>query len=114
MATLLDTVNNTRTETINKHFDAAKAELEEQVKAEPLKTKFLIYAGCVSDEVTAEIAYRFNEGGVMAKAVKSWMFQRAHLVVETSLPENFVHETPVVEETKSEEVTTEEEEKKEE
>ena len=47
MASLLDTINNVRKATIEQHFAAAKAEFEEQIKSNPVQTKFTIYAGCV-------------------------------------------------------------------
>ena len=107
MATLLETINATREETISKHYAAAKAQFEEQVKSAPLKTEFCIYAGCVSDNITEEIAHRFSAGGVNATVVKAGWVSHPHLIVKTSLPQDLIHEKPE-EEVKEEEKPKEE------
>ncbi|CAH6418172.1 Hypothetical protein HVR_LOCUS47 [uncultured virus] len=117
MATLLETINATREETISKHYAAAKAQFEEQVKSAPLKTEFCIYAGCVSDNITEEIAHRFSAGGVNATVVKAGWVSHPHLIVKTSLPQDLIHEKPeeeVKEEEKPKEEVKEEEKPKEE
>lgn len=108
MATLLDNINIAREATIAIHYSAAVAELEEKAKNEPLKTKFHIYAGCVSEDVTTEIAHRFNQGGIKANVVKGGIFTTQwYITAETALPSHLVHEeakvdqeVPVTEEVK--------------
>lgn len=108
MSTLLETVNTTRENTIATHYAAAAAELEEKIRAEPLKRVFIIHAGCVSDQVMEEIAHRFKIGGVKATPVKSGYITRAYIIAEPDLPTTLIHEEPKpeskpeVEETKSE------------
>jgi len=110
MATLLENINTARETTISSHYSAAVAELEEKVKFEPLKTSFLIYAGCVSEDVTLEIAHRFNAGGVKATPAKSGLVStKWHIVAEPTLPVHLIHEQPkLTEEVKSEESKPEE------
>lgn len=92
MATLLETLNTSREETISKHYGAATAELKEKITAEPLKTVFHIYSGCVSKEITNEIAHRFNAGGVKATPQKGGVVStQYYLTVEVDLPEVLVH-----------------------
>ena len=99
METLLETLNTTREETISLHYGAAAAELKEMVKKEPLRKLFHIKAGCVSEEITNEIAHRFNSGGVKTTPYKSGMLSTQHyLSVDVSLPENLVHPETVKEE----------------
>ena len=108
MATL-ENINIARENTITTHYSAAVAELEEKIKDEPLKTTFHIYAGCISKDVTNEIAHRFNQGGIKAVPTKGGFFvTQWYLTVETSLPVHLVHEEvkPKEEEVK-EEVTPE-------
>jgi hypothetical protein len=108
MATLLDTLNTTREEQISKHYGAATAELKDKIESEPLKTQFSIYSGCVSKEITSEIAHRFNIGGLKAVINKTGIVStQYYLTVNVSLPENLVH--PVEE--KEENVEKKEEEK---
>lgn len=92
MTTLLESLNTTREETIAKHYGAAAAELKDKITTEPLKTTFHIYAGCVSKEVSAEIAHRLNVGGLTATVCKSGLVStQYYLTVEIELPENLVH-----------------------
>lgn len=105
MATLLGTLNSIREQTITKHYDAAIAELNEKIEAEPLKTVFHIKAGCVSREITDEIARRFNNGGLLTTACRTGLLSTYnYLTVEVSLPEHLV---PLVKEEKREESTVE-------
>ena len=91
METLLETLNTTREETISLHYGAATAELKEMVKKEPLRTLFIIRAGCVSEEITFEIARRFTSGGVKTTACKGGFVSTQHyLTVDVSLPEHLV------------------------
>jgi len=92
MATL-ENINTARENTIATHYAASIAELEEKVKNEPLKTSFHIYAGCVSKDVTQEIAHRFNQGGIKATPVKGGFFTTQwYITVETTLPGHLIHE----------------------
>lgn len=107
MTSLLVTLNTTREETISTHYDAAVAELKDKIKAEPLKTVFHIYAGCVSEKITAEIAHRLNNTGIKATLGRSGIFTTGYyLTVDVSLPETLVHEEKK-EEKKEEEVKEE-------
>ena len=93
MATVLDTINVIREETISIHYSAAFAELQDKVKAEPLRTVFHIYSGCVSEKVAAEIAHRFVNGGIKAIPSKTGVVSTQHyLIVDVALPQNFIHE----------------------
>jgi hypothetical protein len=115
MESLLETVNITREEQINKHYAAATAELKEKIADHPLKTTFHIYSGCISREITAEIAHRFNAGGVKTTANEYGILtSNYYLTVDISLPEALVHpeqvQKPEIVEEKVEvtiEVTTE-------
>lgn len=107
MATLLETLNTSREETISKHYGAATAELKEKITAEPLKTVFNIYSGCVSKEITTEISHRFNAGGVKATECKGGVVStQYYLTVEVALPQTLVHEVKDHSEEKQE-LTTE-------
>jgi len=109
MATLLETLNTTREETLAKHYKAATTELDEKLKEEPLKTTFHIYAGCVSKDVTHEIAYRINSGGAKATVCKTGLVStQYYLNVEVTLPEYLVHPEEKKEEKKEEETEGEE------
>lgn len=118
MASLLESINTTREETIATHYGAAVAELQAKVKEEPLKTTFHIYAGCVSRKITDEIAHRFDAGGLKAVVETSGLISSSYyLTVDVSLPENLVHakkEEEKKEEEKKEEEKKEEEKKEEE
>ena len=117
MATLIETLNATREDTISTHYGAASAELKDKIKAEPLRTTFHVYAGCVSKPVTAEIAARFNSQGLKATPeVRGWVLAEHFLTVEVTLPESLVHieEPAKVDEVKPVEITTVEETKAEE
>lgn len=92
METLLETLNITREEQINKHYAAATAELKEKIADQPLKTTFQIYSGCISKEITAEIAHRFNAGGVKTTANEYGLLSSGYyLTVDISLPEALIH-----------------------
>lgn len=90
MTTLLEKVNTTREKTISFHYMAASVELQEKIKDEPLKNKFDICSGCISEDVTRELAHRFNIGGIKATPTKGWLSW--YLVVETTLPVDLVHD----------------------
>ena len=108
MATL-ENINTAREHTIATHYSASIAELEEKVKNEPLKTSFHIYAGCVSKDVTQEIAHRFNTVGIKATPTKGGFFTTQwYITVETTLPSHLVHEKIKVEEKPTEEIKVEE------
>jgi len=93
MPNLLETLNISREETILKHHGAAVAELKSRIESEPLRTEFYIYSGCVSEEITKEIAHRLNNGGVKAVPSKSGtLIVKHYLTVSVELPEQLVHE----------------------
>lgn len=104
---LIDTVNGFREETLDKHYRAALAELDEKVRNEPLRTVFNIRAGCISKEVTNEIVRRFNAGGSNAVYNYGGVFRTYHyLTVTLPLPPHLVkEEVKEPEETKEETVT---------
>jgi hypothetical protein len=92
MATLLETLNTTREETISLHYGAAAAELKDMVKKEPLRKLFYIKAGCVSEEITNEISHRFNAGGVNSTPSKGGIVStQYYLTVDVTLPDNLIH-----------------------
>lgn len=91
MTSLLESVNTVRESTINKHYLAATAELNEKIKSEPLNTSYHIYSGCISKDVTHELARRFTNGNVKAIPVKGGLFfNQWYLEVEPTLPTNFI------------------------
>lgn len=92
MAALLETLNITREETISDHYGAASAELKHKIQAEPLRTTFNIFSGCVSKEITTEISHRFNAAGLKTNIVKSGIVSTTYsLSVEVALPEHLLH-----------------------
>lgn len=93
MDTLAKTISNIRDETLNIHFGAALAELKDKIKCEPLRTTFYIYSGCVSKEVTAEIAHRFAAGNNCIATCHSTglLTSTFYLKVKIALPDHLVH-----------------------
>jgi len=57
---LSDIIIETRERTITTAYNAAVAELKSLIEKNPFQTTFNISAGCVSEEMTEEIARRFN------------------------------------------------------
>jgi len=66
MSNLADIIYNTREETITAFYNGAIEQIKNLVATNPFQTTFTITAGCVSHEMTTEIAKRFNMGGVKA------------------------------------------------
>lgn len=92
MATLLETINLTREQTISTHYDAALTELKDKVKTSPLQTSFKIESGCVSKDIASEISFRFNAGGIKSSVATGGLLSTTyHLTVEVSLPQTLVH-----------------------
>ncbi len=92
----LTEVNQIREEKISNHYNAAYAELRDKIVAEPLRTNFQIYAGCVSEEIAKEIAHRFEVKGTTAKVASSGIFISTwYLDITIDLPTNLVHAVPV-------------------
>lgn len=100
---LLSSINSSREEIISSNYKAAFLELQDKVKIDPLRVKFNIYAGCVSEDMTKEIAHRFVAENITATPSKYGLFSTTHyLQVVIALPENLVHkdateDKPVVE-----------------
>lgn len=89
MTTLLYTWANTKEEVLRLHYEAAKGELYEKVKAEPMRTNFHIRAGCVSDEVAEEIVKRFDKDGLITSLVPAGIFRSRYVDVKlVSKPTN--------------------------
>lgn len=61
---LLHNLNVLRESTVSTYYSAAVAELKDKIKSEPLKKSHEIYSGCISKDITEEIAKRFRSGGV--------------------------------------------------
>ncbi|HSW77047.1 MAG TPA: hypothetical protein VLG50_08365 [Candidatus Saccharimonadales bacterium] len=59
-------INATREETICNNYNAAVAQIKNLVEKNPFQTSFKVDAGCISSEMTNEIARRFNQGGIKA------------------------------------------------
>ena len=58
---LLSTIiNNKREHTISLNYNTALAELCQMVECSPYQCTFSISAGCISSEITHQIAKRFN------------------------------------------------------
>jgi hypothetical protein len=89
MTSLIQSINTKREETIAKHYEEALSDLQKQVELNPLQTKFFIYAGCVSSEITKEIARRFNLEGIKTEVCRSGLLTSTwYLDVEAELPES--------------------------
>ncbi len=92
MTDLLTTINNIREETLSAHYNAAVAELQEKIKQNPLKSTFFIYSGCVSEEITSEIAYRFQNGNLKAEVRTSGLVSSIYyLEITVALPSTLIH-----------------------
>lgn len=88
----LTEVNSIREEKISNHYNAAYAELRDKIVAEPLRTNFEIYSGCVSEEIAKEIAHRFQAKGTRATVVKYGIWStKWYLEVVIDLPSNLIH-----------------------
>jgi hypothetical protein len=67
---LSDIIYNMREETIAANYNAAISQVKELVGNNPFQTTFTVTAGCVSQEMTREIAKRFNVGGIVKAIVQ--------------------------------------------
>jgi hypothetical protein len=93
MASVIESINNIREEKIVHYYNAALAELEEKVKAEPLNTLFYIYSGCVSEEIAKEIAHRLSSDKTEISVSKGGIFMTTwYLTINIKLPETLIHE----------------------
>ena len=98
MESLVDTVDNLREETLALHTSTAFAELKAYIKSEPLKTKFFIYAGCISKDVATEIAHRFTVGnGYIATVCTKTLSSTVYLEITIPLSKNLIHEETIPE-----------------
>ena len=87
MNTDLSMLNKIREETISRHYRAAYTELKEKIQEEPLKSNFSIYSGCISSDITTEIAKRFNNGNIKAIVCKNGILRICYyLDVTVKLP----------------------------
>lgn len=83
MSSLIETLNQTREETLDAHYRAAVAELTQKIKDTPLGTTFQVY--CCSDKVIAEeVTRRFNAGGVKTECVSG--MRSTYLSINLDLP----------------------------
>lgn len=93
IASLLDTINNIRETTITSHYNAAVADLQDQIKNSPLQTKFIVYSGCVSEEIAREIASRIQTSNITATVQTTGFFTTTYyLDIEVGLPASLIHE----------------------
>ena len=91
----LGLVNKIREEKISNHYNAAFSELRDKITAEPLRVKFDIYSGCISEDITREISHRLNTKGIQARMEKYGLFTTNwYLQVEIKLPLSLVHPDP--------------------
>jgi len=67
---IADIIYNTREETITANYNAAISQVKELVSNNPFQTTFTITSGCISQEMTKEIARRFNTGGIVKAIVQ--------------------------------------------
>ncbi len=89
---LLETLNISREDTIVRHYRAATAQLKQIISSDPLISKVTITAGCVSEDIAKEIAYRFNNQGLKSTINVSGLFKNNYyLEVEIPLPESLTH-----------------------
>lgn len=92
MSLLLTSLNISREDTISKHYRAATAQLKQIISHDPLTSKVTITAGCVSEDITKEIAFRFIAEGLNTIYINSGLFSNYHcLEVEIPLPESLDH-----------------------
>jgi hypothetical protein len=93
MATLIETINSTREDTLSLHHGAALAELQDKIKNQPLKTKYYVYSGCVSSDIANEIAHRFNNGGIKTNVCTSGLMStQYYLTIDIVLPNTLNHD----------------------
>ena len=103
MSKLLHTINEAREMVIHTHYSACIAQIKDYVAKSPLKTEFYVTAGCVSEQITNEIAHRLNQEGIIATPTYSGIFTTKYYIhIKVKLPEVLVHE-------KAEEVIVKEE-----
>lgn len=67
---LADLIQNTRDEAISICYNAAVEQIKSFVHNNPFQTTFTVTAGCISAEMSTEIAKRFNIGGVVKAIVQ--------------------------------------------
>lgn len=67
---IADIIYNTREETITANYNAAVSQVKELVSNNPFQTTFTVTAGCISQEMTKEIARRFNHAGSVKAIVQ--------------------------------------------
>ncbi len=92
MSDLLGSVNQLREDKIATHYRASLEEIRAKVEAEPLRTRFEIYAGCPTHEITKEVCHRLNQDGFKAKVMETgWVFTTWYLAVKVRLPDSLVH-----------------------
>lgn len=95
---LLESINSIRESRISQHYSAARAQLEEYVKDDPLKTTFTITEGCINEEIAKEIVHRFNECGITATVVNNgWFFNNYVIQVQPALAPEFIHDSKTTE-----------------
>jgi hypothetical protein len=96
MATLIETINSTRENTLSLHHGAALAELQDKIKNQPLKTKYYVYSGCVSADIANEIAHRFNDGGIKTTVCTSGLISiQYYLTIDIVLPNTLNHDNNI-------------------
>lgn len=96
--TLLENINDIREETVKSHYAAAVAQLKEKIKLEPLKTLHVINSGCISKDITEEIARRFMKGGVKAtvkETVSGFLYKNYTWMIyaEPPIPDYFLDQS---------------------
>lgn len=61
---LIATIRQIREDTLNGYFESAIKDLKAKVMANPLDTIFIIYDGCISEEMTKYLAHKLTLKGV--------------------------------------------------
>ena len=86
---LADVINETRETTITNSYNAAIAQIKNMVEKNPFQTTFTVTAGCVSGEMTNELAKRFDHGGVKAIVQESGLMSTGHSIIITCPLQNY-------------------------
>jgi hypothetical protein len=89
----ISTICDIREKTISCHFNAAFEQLKSMVEKEPLQTIFKVTEGCVSKEVTDELAFRLSKDKYIATARSTgfYFLTTYYLEVNMPLPEKLIH-----------------------
>lgn len=78
-------IAQTRETTILTHYNAAISELKSMVEKDPFRITFTLSSGCVTEAMTNQLCYRFNEQGVKAIVLEGGMMSKLSILVTCPL-----------------------------